>query len=849
MGNHFSNIKPLSGLYKEWFLDYASYVILERAIPNILDGLKPVQRRILHSLKELHDGRYHKVANVIGNTMKYHPHGDASIGESIIQIGQKDLLLDKQGNWGNVATGDKAAAPRYIETRLTEFALATVYNRNITSWVKSYDGRSNEPEILPIKFPLLLNHGVEGIAVGLSTKILPHNFNELLDASIKIIRGKNTRIYPDFYSGGFADFSQYNDGKRGGKVRVRAKLEKHEKNSIIITELPYSVNSGNLINSILKANDKGKIKIKKVDDNTAENVEILITLPTGVSIEKTIDALYRFTDCEISISPLSCVIMDNKPVFFGVSELLKISTENTKSLLLKELNHRLIENEKKWHNLSLERIFIENRLYRNIEEIEEWDKVLSTINISLKPFTNHLKKDINNDDLIRLTEIKIKRITKFDINKAKDEIKNIESLILEIKNNIKNIDDFCIDYFKNLKKRFGADKKRKTIIKTFENIDAVKVVASNKKLYVNRSEGFIGTNMRKDELISDCSDIDDIIVIRKNGTLKIVKVDKKVFVGKDIIHCSVFKKNDDRTIYNMIYKDSKSVNTYIKRFAVKSITRNKEYKLCKNESNDKILYLTVNPNGEAEKVNIHFRAIKNIKNLKLEIDFSKISIKGRSSIGNIVTKKSVKRVDLKESGISTLQARKIWYDTSVNRLNVDNRGEYIGEFSSDDRIVTINQKGVMEFKSYELINHFSDDLILIEKYDPEKVISIIYFDGAKKLFYLKRFKAEIVTKPTLLFTGKKDSYLENVTTLFNPVAKLTFKKEAGKDRQFLNIEIPDFISVKSQNAKGKILSKKKIIDIEISKKETESENLVKVTNDKNSSTAESNFNNQISLNL
>ena len=755
MDNNFSNIKSLSGLYKDWFLDYASYVILERAIPNILDGLKPVQRRILHSLKELHDGRYHKVANVIGNTMRYHPHGDASIGESIIQIGQKDLLLDKQGNWGNVATGDKAAAPRYIETRLTEFALATVYNRNITSWVKSYDGRSDEPEILPIKFPLLLNQGVEGIAVGLSTKILPHNFNELLDASIKIIKGKSTKIYPDFYSGGFADFSQYNDGKKGGKVRVRAKLDKHDKNSIIITELPYLVNSSNLINSILKANDKGKIKIKKVDDNTAENVEILITLPSGVSIEKTIDALYRFTDCEISISPLSCVIMNNKPVFFGVSELLKISTENTKSLLLKELKHRLFENEKKWHNLSLERIFIENRLYRNIEEIEDWDKVLNTINVSLKPFTNHLKKDINNDDLIRLTEIKIKRITKFDINKAKDEIKNIESLISEIKNNIKHIDDYCIDYFKNLKKSFGTDKKRKTVIKTFENIDAVKVVASNKKLYVNRSEGFIGTNMKKDELISDCSDIDDIIVIRKNGSLKIVKIDKKVFVGKDIIHCAVFKKNDDRTIYNMIYKDSESVNTYIKRFAVKSITRNKEYKLSKNENNDKILYLTVNSNGEAEKVNIHLRAIKNIKNLKLEIDFSKISIKGRSSIGNIVTKKSVKRVDLKESGISTLQARKIWYDNSVNRLNVDNRGEYIGEFSSDDKIVTINQNGVMEFKSYELINHFSDDLILIEKHEPEKVINIIYYDGAKKLFYLKRFKAEIVSKPTLLFSGKK----------------------------------------------------------------------------------------------
>tara|TARA_B100000989_G_C19527828_1_gene467891 strand:+ start:1100 stop:3646 length:2547 start_codon:yes stop_codon:yes gene_type:complete len=815
MNNQISSVKPLSGLYKDWFLDYASYVILERAIPNIYDGMKPVQRRILHSLKELHDGRYHKVANVIGNTMKYHPHGDTSIGESIIQIGQKDLLLDKQGNWGNIATGDKAAAPRYIEVRLTDFALHTVFNRSITSWVKSYDGRSNEPEILPVKFPLLLNHGVEGIAVGLSTKILPHNFNELLDASIKIIKGKSVKIYPDFNSGGFADFSQYNDGKRGGRVRVRAKLEKYDKNSIVVSELPYSVNSGSLINSILKANDKGKIKIKKVDDNTAENVEILITLPSGISIEKTIDALYRFSDCEISLSPISCVIKDNKPVFLGVSEILKISTENTKSLLLKELDHKLSENEKKWHKLSLERIFIENRLYRNIEEIEDWDKIIATIYISLKPFIKKLNREIDDDDILRLTEIKIKRITKFDINKAKNEIKNIESVIEEIKFNIKNIDSFCVDYFKNLKKRFGIYRKRKTIIKTFENIDAVKVVASNKKLYINRSEGFIGTNMRKDEFISDCSDIDDIITIRKNGVLKIVKIDKKVFVGKDIIYCSVFKKNDDRTIYNMIYKDSQSVNTYIKRFAVKSITRNKDYKLCKNLINDKILYLTVNPNGEAEKVNIHLRALKNVKNVKLEIDFSRISIKGRSSIGNIVTKKSVKRVDLKESGISTLQARKIWFDNSVFRLNVDERGEFIGEFSSDDKIVTINQKGEIEFKSYDLSNHFKDDLIFIEKYKADKVISIIYYDGGKKLFYVKRFKAELVSKPTMLFNNTKDSYLENLSTLKKPIAKLSFKKEVGKEREHARIDLSDFIAVKGQNAKGKIISKKKIIDIEI----------------------------------
>jgi len=632
----------VSGMYQNWFLDYASYVILERAVPHINDGLKPVQRRILHSLKELDDGRYHKVANVIGHTMKYHPHGDASIGDAMVQVGQKELLLDMQGNWGNVATGDRAAAPRYIEVRLTPFALDVVYNKKITNWSASYDGRAKEPITLPVKFPLLLTHGVEGIAVGLSTKILPHNFNELIDSSIKVLKGVKPRIYPDFYSGGSADFSNYNDGLRGGKVRVRAKIYQEDKHTLIVSELPFSTTTTSLINSILRANDKGKIKVKKVEDNTAEHVEIAITIPSGISPDKTIDALYRFTDCEVSISPLSCIIEDDRPKFLGVSEILKQSTEHTLNLLKQELEVNLSELQEKWHFASLERIFIENRIYYKIEELDNWKEIITTIHKELKPHTKNLLRDVTDEDVERLTEIKIKKITKFDLNKANEELLKLEAKIEEIKGYLANLTDYAIDYFKNLKTKYGKGKERKTEIKTFESIDATKVVVANKKLYINKEEGFIGTAMRKDEFVCDCSDIDDIIVFKKDGSMQVVKVGSKVFVGKGIIHCAVFKKKDERTIYNMIYKDGKSGVSMMKRFPVKSITRGKDYGLTKSEKGSKVLYFTANPNGEAETVTVHLKKIAKLKTLKIDVDFAELAIKEKVLVEILLLKNSKK---------------------------------------------------------------------------------------------------------------------------------------------------------------------------------------------------------------
>ncbi len=705
----------VSGMYQNWFLDYASYVILERAIPHINDGLKPVQRRILHSLKELDDGRYHKVANVIGHTMKYHPHGDASIGDAMVQIGQKELLLDMQGNWGNTATGDRAAAPRYIEVRLTPFALDVVYNKKITKWSASYDGRGKEPQTLPVKFPLLLVHGVEGIAVGLSTKILPHNFNELIDASIKILKGVKPRIVPDFITGGSADFTNYNDGKRGGKVRVRAKIFQEDKNTLIISELPFSTTTSSLINSILKANDKGKIKIKKVEDNTAEYVEIAISIPAGISPDKTIDALYRFTDCEVSISPLSCIIEDDTPKFMGVSEILHQSTNHTLDLLKKELEVNLNELQEKWHLSSLERIFIENRIYHKIEELDNWKEIISVIHTELKPHTKHLLRTVTDEDVEKLTEIKIKKITKFDLNKANEELIKLEAKIKVIKSYLANLIDYAVAYFKNLKKKYGVGKERKTEIKTFESIDATKVVVANKKLYINKEEGFIGTAMRKDEFVCDCSDIDDIIIFRKNGVMQVVKVDSKVFVGKDIIHCAVFKKKDERTIYNMIYKDGKSGNIMKKRFPVTSITRSKDYQLTKSDKGSKVLYFTANPNGEAETVTVNLKKLQKLKVLKIDIDFADLAIKGKGAGGNIVSKNPVKSVELKSTGVSTLSARKIWFDDNVQRLNVDGRGDFLGDFKAKDKILTINQKAIIELKSFDISNHFDDDMLLIEQ--------------------------------------------------------------------------------------------------------------------------------------
>ena len=805
----------VSGMYQNWFLDYASYVILERAVPHINDGLKPVQRRILHSLKELDDGRYHKVANIIGHTMKYHPHGDASIGDAMVQIGQKELLLDMQGNWGNTATGDRAAASRYIEVRLTPFALDVVYNKKITNWSASYDGRGKEPQTLPVKFPLLLAHGVEGIAVGLSTKILPHNFNELIDASIKILKGVKPKIFPDFITGGSADFSNYNDGKRGGRIRVRAKIYQEDKNTLIISELPFSTTTTTLINSILKANDKGKIKVKKVEDNTAEHVEISISIPTGISPDKTIDALYRFTDCEVSISPLSCIIEDDTPKFLGVSDILQQSTDHTLDLLKQELEVNLNELQEKWHLSSLERIFIENRIYHKIEELENWQEIITVIHTELKPYTKHLLREVTDDDVEKLTEIKIKKITKFDLNKANKELLKLEAKIEELKGYLENLTDYAIDYFKTLKKKYGKEKARKTEIKTFESIDATKVVVANKRLYINREEGFIGTAMRKDEFLCDCSDIDDIIVFRKNGIMQVVKVDNKIFVGKDIIHCAVFKKKDERTIYNMIYKDGKSGNTLMKRFPVKSITRSKDYQLTKSDKGSKVLYFTANPNGEAETVIVHLKKLAKLKTLKIDVDFSKLAIKGKGAGGNIVTKNLVRKVELKSSGISTLSARKIWFDDNVQRLNVEQRGELLGAFKAEDKILTIKQSGELELKSFDISNHFDEDMILIEQHTPKKPITAIYFDGNKKSYYVKRFLVENSISKLSFITEHKESVLEIISTDWRPQVELVFVKEKGKDRKTEIINLEEFISIKGEKALGNRLTSKKVKQINL----------------------------------
>lgn len=813
--NYQEDVIHVSGMYENWFLDYASYVILERAVPHINDGLKPVQRRILHSLKELDDGRYHKVANVIGHTMKYHPHGDTSIGDSMVQIGQKELLLDMQGNWGNTATGDRAAASRYIEVRLTPFALDVIYNKKITKWSASYDGRGKEPQTLPVKFPLLLAHGVEGIAVGLSTKILPHNFNELIDASIKVLKGVKPRIYPDFITGGTADFSNYNDGKRGGKIRVRAKINQQDKTILHITELPFSTTTSSLITSILKANDKGKIKIKKVEDNTAEHVEIAVTIPPGISPDKTIDALYRFTDCEISISPLSCIIQDEKPIFIGVSEILQKSTEHTLQLLKRELEVNLRELEEKWHLSSLEHIFIKKRIYHKIEELDAWDIIIKTIHNALKPFVKQLLRNVTDKDVEKLTEIKIKKITKFDLNKSKEDLLRLEEKIEEVKHHLSNITNYAISYFKDLKKKYGAGKLRKTEIKIFENIDATKVVVASKKLYVNREEGFIGTSMRKDEFVCDCSDIDDIIVFRSNGTMQVVKVDNKVFVGKDIIHCAVFKKKDDRTIYNMIYKDGKSNNTLMKRFSVTSITRGKEYQLTKSAKGSKVLYFTKNPNGEAETVTVNLRKLQKLKVLKIDINFAELAIKGKGAGGNIVTKNPVKNIDLKSVGVSTLSARKIWFDDNVQRLNVDGRGEFLGDFKAEDKILTINQKAIIELKTFDISNHFDDNMLLIEKLNVNKPISAIYFDGNKKTYFVKRFLVDNKTAKFNFINEHRDTYLEVITTDWRPQVEVLFVKEKGKERKTQIINIEEFISVKGAKAMGNKLTSKNVKEINL----------------------------------
>ena len=800
----------ISGFYKEWFLDYASYVILERAVPHLNDGLKPVQRRILHSMKEMEDGRYNKVANVVGNTMKYHPHGDMSITDAMVHIGQKDLLIDTQGNWGNVLTGDRAAAARYIEARLTKFALEVVYNPKTTKWRDSYDGRNKEPETLPVKFPLLLAQGVEGIAVGLSCKILPHNFNELIDASIARLRGRNMAIYPDFPTAGMIDVSNYNDGLRGGKIRCRAKINKADKKTLIITEIPFGSTTGSLIDSILRANDKGKIKIKKVEDNTSANVEIIIHLAPNISPDKMIDALYAFTDCETSISPNSGIISEEKPLFIGVSEILKRNTESTKNLLIDELNIRLGELNEQWHFSSLEKIFIEKRIYRDIEECETWEAVIEAIDKGLQPYKNMFHRDITEEDIVRLTEIKIKRISKFDSFKADEAIKRIEDEIAQIKYDLENIIDYAVNYFKSLKKKYGAEKKRKTEIRTFENIVATKVVVANQKLYVNREEGFAGFGMKKDEFVADCSDIDNIIVFTKDGTMMVSKIQNKAFFGKNIIHVNVWKKGDTRTVYNAIYQDGRKGKVMVKRFCVNSITRDKEYNITKGNPGSKILYFTANPNGEAEVVNVILKPIPGIKKFNFDYDFSQLAIKARTTQGNTLSKYLVKKVVLKEAGVSTLAARKIWYDDTVRRLNTDQRGQLLGEFKGDDQILTINSDGTYRLLGFDLSTHFSEEMIHIEKLNTEKPISAVYWDGDKEQFNVKRFLVEMTKRSMSFISEHENSYLEIASTEWKPVIEIIYRKTKGKEKEPKKIDVEKFISIKGLKAIGKRLTTEKV---------------------------------------
>ncbi|MDR0195748.1 MAG: DNA gyrase/topoisomerase IV subunit A [Myroides sp.] len=808
-------ITKVTGMYKDWFLDYASYVILERAVPAIEDGFKPVQRRIMHSMKELDDGRYNKVANIVGHTMQYHPHGDASIGDALVQLGQKDLLIDMQGNWGNILTGDGAAASRYIEARLSKFALDVLYSPKITNWQASYDGRRNEPINLPVKFPLLLAQGGEGIAVGLSTKILPHNFNELIDASIKILKGKPFTIYPDFPTEGIADVSNYNDGARGGRVRVRAKIAPLDKNTLVITQIPFSTTTTSLIDSILKANEKGKIKIKKIEDNTAAQVEILIHLPPGTSPDKTIDALYAFTACETSIAPLGCVIQNNRPLFTGVSEMLKNSTEQTVELLRKELEIELNELEEKWHFLSLERIFIENRIYRAIEEEETWEGVLSAIDEGLKPFVKNLKRAITQDDIARLTEIRIKRISRFDIDKANQNIEALEGEIETVKFNLEHLVDFAIKYFTTLKEKYGKGRERLTELRNFDTIEATKVVLRNTKLYVNREEGFFGTGLRKDEYVCDCSDIDDVIVFLRDGSMMVSRVDEKKFVGKDIIHIAVWDKSDKRTIYNIIYRDGKSGSSFIKRFNVTGVTRDKMYPLTQDKPGSQILYFSANPNGEAEVVTIILRQLTSVKKLKFDLDFAELLIKGRAAKGNVVTKYAIKKIELKEKGISTLRPRKIWFDETVKRLNVDGRGELLGEFKPEDRLLIVSQSGKVKTIIPELTTHFEEDMIVLEKWKANKPISALYFDGEKMRYYLKRFLIENENREELFITEHANSRLEIVSTDFRPVFEIVYPKVKGIQKENQTIDVEQFITIKGIKALGNQISVDKIKQVNI----------------------------------
>jgi topoisomerase-4 subunit A len=797
----------LSGMYQNWFLDYASYVILERAVPDIYDGLKPVQRRILHSMKRLDDGRYNKVANIVGHTMQFHPHGDASIGDALVQLGQKDLLIDCQGNWGNILTGDSAAAPRYIEARLSKFALETVFNPKTTEWKSSYDGRNKEPIALPVKFPLLLAQGVEGIAVGLNSKILPHNFNELLDACIAHLKGETFILFPDFQTGGSIDVSRYNDGERGGAVKIRAKIGKVDNKTLAITEIPFGTNTSKLIESIIRASDKGKIKIRKVDDNTSANVEILVHLIPGSSSDKTIDALFAFTDCELSISPNCCVIHDNKPRFCGVSEMLRISCQHTMELLQLELEIQKGELQEQLFFTSLEKIFIENRIYKDkgFEESNTQDEVIAHIDKRLDPFKPSFIRDLTREDILKLLEIKMMRITKFDTDKANDTLLSIQKKIEEIDHNLANIVDFTIAWYSGLKTKYGKDHPRLTEIRNFETIVAAKVVEANEKLYVNREEGFMGTALRKDEFVCNCSDIDDIIVFFKDGRYKIVKVVDKMFVGKNILHLDVFKKNDKRTVYNTVYRDGKIGPYYIKRFAVNGITREKDYDITQGTSGSKVIYFTVNPNAEAEVIRVTLKPKPRLNKLVFEKDFSDIAIKGRQSMGNILTKNDIHKIALKQKGGSTLGGRQVWFDRDVLRLNYDNRGEYLGEFQSDESILVVSGKGDYYTSNFDLANHYDKDIMVIEKFDSNKVWSVVLYDAEQKFNYLKRFQLEPSQKPLNFLGESAGSRLLLISDVDFPRFEVVF---GGNDayRETLVVDAEEFIGIKSYKAKGKRLT-------------------------------------------
>ncbi|SKB86651.1 DNA gyrase/topoisomerase IV subunit A [Daejeonella lutea] len=813
------NAISLSGLYENWFLDYASYVILDRAVPHIHDGLKPVQRRILHSLKEMDDGRFNKAANVIGNTMKYHPHGDASIGDAMVQIGQKNLLIDTQGNWGDPITGDSAAAPRYIEARLSKFALEVVFNPDTTEWQSSYDGRNKEPVTLPVKFPLLLAQGADGIAVGLATKIMPHNFVELIDSSIEVLKGNRPDLLPDFQMGGMADFSNYNEGMRGGKVRVRAKIVERDKKTLAITEIPYTTTTGGLIDSVISANDKGKIKIKKIEDNTAKSVEIIIHLAPGISPDVTIDALYAFTDCEVSISPNTCIIKGDKPYFMSVNDILIESTHHTKNLLKQELEIKLADLKEKIFFSSLLKIFIQEGMYKNpeYESSGNFETVVEVLDKLFEPFFPQFYRAILPEDYKKLIDKPMSSITRFDLKKSDEQLKSLENDIKEVNKHLKHLTDYAIAWFEKLKQKYGPGRERKTEIRQFDRVEASKVALANVKLYMNREDGFVGTGLRKDEFVCDCSDLDEIIVFREDGKFNVSKVAEKTFVGKGILHAQVFKKNDERTVYNMIYRDGESGTSYIKRFSVLGVTREKEYDLTKGTKGSKILYFTPNPNGEAEIVNVQLKPHSKLKKLQFDIDFAEHVIKGRSSMGNIVTKYPVKKVVLKSKGVSTLSGRKIWYDEILKRLNVDSRGKYLGEFDGDDRVLTVDKNGVYELSSFELSNHFDDHLILIEKYNPDKVFTVVYLEGKSGSHYLKRFVFEnaSIGKKLSVISEESGSKLILLTGLQKPKVLVELLKGKTKITETLEMDLSEAIEVKGMKAQGNRLSPHEVKSVEL----------------------------------